>query len=158
MKSSQFFKKQFIQHAHCSAHHTHLSLYISHFHFLSFLLSRVSQAICSRENSLEHVDCRTDWMLSCACWFFPPPLLFSTPLTPFLLLVCPSGLSFLFRRLLKMNSGAGVICGSHCSHKTLATISQLWHQTNKQTKKKKEWKSSCDYIDDPGYHGRGGKL
>lgn len=141
MKSSQFFKKQFIQHAHCSAHHTHLSLYISHFHFLSFLLSRVSQAICSRENSLEHVACRTDWMLPCACWFFPPPLLFSTPLTPFLLLVCPSGLSFLFHRLCRQTSKDEV--RSRCDMWKSLLSQNVGHNKpavapNKQTDQKKK--------------------
>ena len=95
------FQKAIYSTQSLSAHHTHLPIYISPFHFLSFLSSKVSQAMCSRENSLGHVICRAEWIPPCALAgsSLLTCLLPSMSLTSFLLLVRPSGLSFLFHSL-----------------------------------------------------------
>lgn len=133
------FKKAIYSTQSLSAHHTHLPIYISPFHFLSFLSSKVSQAMCSRENSLgqsaEQTGCHpVPWLVPPSSPAFSLPC----PLPPFSFRFALQASLFSFtacaNQLLKMTSRAAMIRGRHCSHNTLVTVTQLRHQMQANNK------------------------
>lgn len=154
------FKKGIYSTQSLSAYPTHLPIYISPFDFLSFLSPKVSQAMCSRENSLGHVICRADRMPPCAfdgsslltC------LLSSMSLTSFLLSVCPSGLSFLFHSLCQPTSKDDLKSSCDTWKSSLSQNTGHSKPAVAPNKQQKERNSSRDYISAPGYCGGDGPL
>ena len=136
MKSSQFFKKVFIQHSHFQ---------LITLTFPSTFLPFTSYHFSLQKSAKLCVPGKTPWDMWSAEQsghhpvplmvppsspaFFPP-----CPLPPFSFWFALQASLFSFtvcaNQLLKMTSRAAVIRGSHCSHKTLVTVNQLWHQTN----------------------------
>ena len=116
--------------------------------------------MCSRENSLGHVICRAEWTPPCAfdgsslltC------LLSSVSLTSFLLLVCPSGLSFLFHSLCQPTSKDDLKSSCDTWKSLLSQNTGHSKPAVAPNKQQKERKSSRDYISAPRYRGGDGPL
>ena len=140
MKSSQFFKKLFIQHNHFQL--ITLTFPSTFLPFTSYHFSlQKSAKLCVPEKtpwdtwSAEQTGCHpVPWLVPPSSPAFSLPC----PLPPFSFWFALQASLFSFtacaNQLLKMTSRAAVIRGRHCSHNTLVTVNQLRHQTQANNK------------------------